>query len=541
MLIPFSKITKKYNMKIHGILHIGAHSCEELGSYNEYGLKNNQIIWVEANPKLVEQNLRVDTSRIIKNFICCDTDQGKTKLNIANNSESSSILELGTHIKSYPSIKYYDFVEVNNHRIDTMYDQDKIPKNFANFLNIDIQGAELLALKGMGDLINYFDYLYLEVNRDYVYKNCALVHEIDEYLSKYKYIRVETCWTNAQWGDALYIRIKNNLDLLKNVRCSEEIWQFNGITLEEALEIAKHDSRVKALHWYNKDGGDGRIGNINGWYQGTGGSIGTVINNEWDTIILNDDNNTTSTNKHKFSLCIPTMDRYDKFLSIYLPKYINNPFIDEIIISDENGNDTKKIKDKIQNLDKFKFNINNKTLGAFYNKIKCCQLAKNDWIALIDSDNFADIDYFVIANNFLNNNDIKPNTILAPTFAKPKFDFSQFSGTCFKKGNFKNIPNCKEMANVLINTGNYILNKYLIDNLILKDEDKILTDKVKCCDVCLLNTLFFEKLDLEMYIVKNLSYEHNVHNGSNYLKFNKNINDIVSIIYQRYFKLLDEN
>ena len=35
-----------------------------------YGLKNNQIIWVEANPKLVEQNLRVDTSRIIKNFIC---------------------------------------------------------------------------------------------------------------------------------------------------------------------------------------------------------------------------------------------------------------------------------------------------------------------------------------------------------------------------------------------------------------------------------------------------------------------------------------
>lgn len=235
MLIPFSEITKKYNMKIHGILHIGAHNCEELVAYNEYGIKNSEIIWVEANPKLVEQNIRVDKSRIIKNFICSDRDHVKTKLNIANNSQSSSILELGTHAKSYPHIKYNNFVEVNSHRIDTIYNQDKIPKNFANFLNIDIQGAELLALKGMGDLINYFDYIYLEVNRDYVYKNCALVHEIDKYLSKYNFLRVETSWTDAQWGDALYIKIKNNFYLQKNVRsCSDEIWQINS-TLEEAL------------------------------------------------------------------------------------------------------------------------------------------------------------------------------------------------------------------------------------------------------------------------------------------------------------------
>ena len=141
---------------------------------------------------------------------------------------------------------------------------------------------------------------------------------------------------------------------------------------------------------------------------------------------MNIDNSITN-NKTKFSLCIPTIDRYDKFLSIYLPKYMNNLFIDEIIISDENGNDVKKIKQNIKNLDKFKFNINDEKLGVFYNKLKCCQLAKNDWIALIDSDNFADIDYFQVANNFLNNNDIKSNTILAPSYAKPNFDYRHFS------------------------------------------------------------------------------------------------------------------
>ena len=212
MLIPFSEITKKYNMNIHGILHIGAHNCEELDTYRNYGLQNDKIIWVEANPELVKQNLDIDSSRIIKNFICCDTDIGTTTLNIANNGQSSSILEFGTHEKSYPHIKYNNFVTVKNCRIDTMYRKYNIPLDFANFLNIDIQGAELLALKGMGHILNNFDYAYLEVNSDYVYKNCALIGEIDEYLVKYNFIRAETKWTEQKWGDALYIKSINNIN-----------------------------------------------------------------------------------------------------------------------------------------------------------------------------------------------------------------------------------------------------------------------------------------------------------------------------------------
>lgn len=193
-------------MKINGILHIGAHNCEELKSYKKYGVKNDRIIWIEANPRLVEKNKKADRTRIIKNFVCCETNEGKTKLNIANNGQSSSILELGTHKDSYPSITYNDFVDVNNGRIDTMYERDGLPNDFANFLNIDIQGAELLALRGMGELIGHFEYVYLEVNREYVYKECALVTEIDDYLSRWNFKRIETEWTDAGWGDALYMK-----------------------------------------------------------------------------------------------------------------------------------------------------------------------------------------------------------------------------------------------------------------------------------------------------------------------------------------------
>ena len=215
MFLKISELIEKYNIKCHGVLHIGAHLCEEINRYHKHlKLNNSQIIWVEANPDLVKKISKIDKTIIVKNFICCDKDTGTTKLNIANNGQSSSILKFGTHEKLYSNIKYTGYVSVKNNRIDNMYKTEKIPNNFANFLNLDIQGAELLALKGMGNLINDFDYIYTEVNSDYVYKNCALVHEIDDYLKKYNFIRVETYWVTKNgesqgWGDAFYIK-KNN-------------------------------------------------------------------------------------------------------------------------------------------------------------------------------------------------------------------------------------------------------------------------------------------------------------------------------------------
>ena len=206
MLIPFPNLVQKYNLKINGILHIGAHLCEELSWYNNFGIGNDKIIWVEANPKLAKENMDRDNSIIIKNFICTDTDDGSSILNISNNDQSSSILEFGTHSKNHPQVVYVDTIEVTNRRIDTMYKIDNIPNNFANFLNIDIQGAELLALKGTGNILNNFDYIYLEVNNDYVYKKCALINEIDDYLKTFKFKRIDVSWTEANWGDAFYIK-----------------------------------------------------------------------------------------------------------------------------------------------------------------------------------------------------------------------------------------------------------------------------------------------------------------------------------------------
>ena len=52
------------------------------------------------------------------------------------------------------------------------------------------------------------DYLYTEVNSDFVYKDCALVSELDDYLIQFGLERVETNWTPYKWGDAFYMRKK---------------------------------------------------------------------------------------------------------------------------------------------------------------------------------------------------------------------------------------------------------------------------------------------------------------------------------------------
>jgi len=51
MLIKFASIISKYP-NIKGILHIGAHECEELNDYNLNGITDENIIWIEANPIL---------------------------------------------------------------------------------------------------------------------------------------------------------------------------------------------------------------------------------------------------------------------------------------------------------------------------------------------------------------------------------------------------------------------------------------------------------------------------------------------------------
>jgi hypothetical protein len=247
-----------------------------------------------------------------------------------------------------------------------------------------------------------------------------------------------------------------------------------------------------------------------------------------------------------FSLCIPTMDRFDSFLSHYLPQYLDNELISEIIITDDSGKDYDLILKHFPNHSKLQIFKNPTRLGPFLNKLNACLKASNEWIALIDSDNFADINYFSVAKKYIDEHisENEKNIILAPSKALPNFNFSYLSGLVFKKGHFQEnkrieserINNSFSNSMILMNAGNYVLNKHLINYLDLQNELPYI-HLSSACDVIYLNTILFEQLDLNMHVVAGLEYSHVVHNNSIYMKTRNDHVEFNNMVYQRYGNL----
>ena len=207
MMIVFDYLVNKHNLDIKGVLHLGASIGQERDAYNTYckGL----VIWVEAIPKVyleLQQNIKSYSQQTAYNACLSNVDGDDVIFNVSNNeSQSSSILELGVHALIHPGVHYVEQIAMKTQRVDTLLKD--VDVSTINFLNVDLQGVEHLAIEGMGDLIKNIDYALLEVNIKETYKGCMLIEELDYFMLQRGFERVETGeWVAETWTDALYIR-----------------------------------------------------------------------------------------------------------------------------------------------------------------------------------------------------------------------------------------------------------------------------------------------------------------------------------------------
>ena len=214
MLISFAEINiilETNNINIIGGFHLGAHECEELDFYSQLGLKNEEIIWIDAIPAKVTEAINRNIPNVY-NAVITDCDDVDVIFNVSNNVQSSSVLELGTHAQEHPEVVYVDKIHLKSITVDSFFERNNVDASKYNFWNFDIQGAELMALNGATKSIQYAKAIYLEVNNRELYKKCGLINDIDAFLSKYKFKRVLTHISQHGWGDALYI-IDNALQI----------------------------------------------------------------------------------------------------------------------------------------------------------------------------------------------------------------------------------------------------------------------------------------------------------------------------------------
>lgn len=209
MLIDLKYLKEKYDLKIKGVIHIGAHFGQEYETYKNLGIKN--ILFFEPLPHVFEK-LKSNVGDNAKLFqIALGNTIGEIEMNIetANQGMSSSILTPKLHKNQYPHIVFNDKITVPITKLDLILKEEQNVDY--NFICIDVQGYELEVFKGSLETINKIDYIFSEVNRDEVYENCTKVNDLDEFLSKYGFERVETSWDGNIWGDAFYIKKNKNV------------------------------------------------------------------------------------------------------------------------------------------------------------------------------------------------------------------------------------------------------------------------------------------------------------------------------------------
>lgn len=203
MLKPLPELINQYNLNISGVIHIGGHHGQEYPLYKQCNIKN--IAFVEPHP----YNVEILKSNVGNECLIFNTALGNQEGTIemfieeANQGQSSSVLEPYVHLQQYPHIEFLYKIDVPITKLDLL----DLDKSKFNMINIDVQGYELEVFKGGQEFLKTTDYIYTEVNRDEVYKNCAKIEDLNNFLSPLGFQLKDVWWVGGSWGDAFLQKV----------------------------------------------------------------------------------------------------------------------------------------------------------------------------------------------------------------------------------------------------------------------------------------------------------------------------------------------
>jgi FkbM family methyltransferase len=224
----FAKIASDFLVreKIRTIVEVGARDCQETLGLNEK-FPEAVIYSFECNPgtlakcRAAVKNIRnihlvekavSDTNGTIK-FYPIDQEQTKTTWIDGNPGASSIFKASGKYtIETYvqkeievESITLQSFMK--DHQLDTI-----------DMLWMDIQGAEIMALKGLSMKIHDVKIIHTEVNFLEIYSGQPLFEDIYSFLKQHNFFLIKFTTFGKYAGDAVFLNkqeVKNSFSLIK--------------------------------------------------------------------------------------------------------------------------------------------------------------------------------------------------------------------------------------------------------------------------------------------------------------------------------------
>ena len=143
MLISLEKIIERFKIQGVYIAHFGAHHGQEVAMYQTNNFEEIHLFEPQSTAfELLESSYQNVKNIFLYNFGLGAKNSSSLLHLGSGDGQASSVLKPNLHQDLYPYIEFNDSEEIEIKKFDDL-DLNKI-----NFLNIDIQGYELQALKG---------------------------------------------------------------------------------------------------------------------------------------------------------------------------------------------------------------------------------------------------------------------------------------------------------------------------------------------------------------------------------------------------------
>lgn len=209
------------------IRHIPDHSCEyiifDLGTRDclqsiEFyrAFPKARIFAFEANPtqfEICRKNIERYSDRItlVEGAVCnydgeitfYPIDQEKTKFTWCKDGNPGASSLFKANEKFMPGYIQYE-IKTKCFRLDTFMKEYNIPK--VDIMWLDLQGAELMALQGLGEYINDVKYVQSEVEYVKLYKDQPLVDDVTSFMISKGFELREKLASDRLYGDYIYVR-----------------------------------------------------------------------------------------------------------------------------------------------------------------------------------------------------------------------------------------------------------------------------------------------------------------------------------------------
>ena len=210
---------KQNKTDIKGVLHVGAHRGEEIYDYESMGAE--EVIWVEPVPELFEEmktflsTAQCSVNSYAYEYAASNVDHEQVNFHLyygpdaaymSGNKGCSSLLKTSGRFESWSK----GTIQVETIRLDTLLEENQFDSSTFQYLNMDVQGAELMVLQGATKLLDTVKFIATEAtwdNPDYI--DNTRYDELKSLLESKGFVETEIYRHAENWGDVLFVKENN--------------------------------------------------------------------------------------------------------------------------------------------------------------------------------------------------------------------------------------------------------------------------------------------------------------------------------------------